>query len=250
VSLLVVVLQVTWAAPRLRWWAHTQPAAAGSAVELVAANLLYDNGRIDEAASRILALDADVLVLTEYDQAAQTAFTRSGVASDYPHRVELPRPGAFGSAVYSRFPITRTDTVDLAGTPTIDVDLALPDGRVRLVAVHTLQPLAGLGTLRAQHRILAGLVQAAGGPTILAGDFNATIDHGPFRAVLEHGLRDTHLERGAGRTTTWPVGEAVPAFTQLDHILVSDTIAVLAAGDRTVPGSDHRAVTARLALAR
>jgi endonuclease/exonuclease/phosphatase (EEP) superfamily protein YafD len=64
------------------------------------------------------------------------------------------------------------------------------------------------------------------------------------------GLRDAHLERGASRTTTWPAGKAVPAFTQLDHILVSDAVAVLAAGARAVPGSDHRAVTARLATAR
>jgi hypothetical protein len=32
-------------------------------------------------------------------------------------------------------------------------------------------------------------------------------------------------------------------------MLVSDGLAVLAAGDLDIPGSDHRAVTARLALA-
>jgi endonuclease/exonuclease/phosphatase (EEP) superfamily protein YafD len=211
--------------------------------------VLFHNPTPDVAAARLLATEADVLVITEYTAEAKTAFAAGGVHEAYPYRVEQPRHGAFGAAVFSRYPITRSELIDLAGAATIDLDLDLPGGTTRLIAVHTLQPLAGLDTLRTQLRILDRQARRSERPTILAGDFNATVDHAAFRALLEHGLRDAHLERGAGRTTTWPADHRFPAFTQLDHVLVSDDLAVLAAGDLEVPGSDHRAVTARLAVA-
>ncbi|MEN3273549.1 MAG: hypothetical protein V7636_2310, partial [Actinomycetota bacterium] len=74
-----------------------------------------------------------------------------------------------------------------------------------------------------------------------------TVQHAPFRALLAGRLRDAHSERGHGMTTTWPVGRHLPRFARLDHILVSPQLAVLDAGEFTVPGSDHRGITARLA---
>jgi len=40
----------------------------------------------------------------------------------------------------------------------------------------------------------------------------------------------------------------LPAFAQLDHVLVSRHLAVLGVHERTLPGTDHRAVIADLTL--
>ncbi|MEU0188040.1 endonuclease/exonuclease/phosphatase family protein [Streptomyces sp. NPDC006207] len=81
------------------------------------------------------------------------------------------------------------------------------------------------------------------------GDFNASLDHSPMRKLLAAGLTDTQAELGQGLARTWPVGRAlVPPLIQLDHVLHGSGLVGVSAGERTVPGTDHRAVVAELAL--
>lgn len=118
-----------------------------------------------------------------------------------------------------------------------------------LLAVHVRRP--GQGTTAAW---VAGLEAAVDGcrgtpGAVVAGDFNATLDHGPMRtlgrcvdAAAAGGFR------GAGGYGTWHT--VVPALlgTPIDHVLADGErwrvteAAVLSVGD-----SDHRAVLARLA---
>ena len=83
----------------------------------------------------------------------------------------------------------------------------------------------------------------------MAGDLNADRDHAAFRDLLATGLRDAHDERGRGLARTWP--ERFPLL-HLDHVLVRDGagagIAVLDVREVEVPGSDHLAVVADLAV--
>jgi endonuclease/exonuclease/phosphatase (EEP) superfamily protein YafD len=245
----VVLLQLTWAWPQLKWWAGPQPTTDAAPVEIVASNVYLGNRYYDRAAEALLAREPDVLVLTEFSARAQDEFAVRTRAS-LPHRAEDPQQGAFGSAIYSRYPITAVRHLELDRFRTLDVDLALPGGTVRLVAVHTLQPLSDVGVLRRQFAELERLVRAHDGPLILAGDFNAGVHHGPFRDLLDAGLRDAHLERGLGRVRTWPLGRRLPPITQIDHVLVSKGFAVEGADTVVVPGSDHRAVTAEVAFGK
>ncbi|MGW4825486.1 endonuclease/exonuclease/phosphatase family protein [Streptomyces sp. NPDC004227] len=84
---------------------------------------------------------------------------------------------------------------------------------------------------------------------VFLGDFNASLDHTPMRRLLAAGLTDTHAELGHGWARTWPVGHAlVPPLIQLDHVLHGSGLVGVSVGERTVPGTDHRAVVAVLAL--
>jgi endonuclease/exonuclease/phosphatase (EEP) superfamily protein YafD len=117
-----------------------------------------------------------------------------------------------------------------------------------LIVVHTLQPLANLDVLRSQLRELKSLAARTRGPLVLAGDFNATRQHRPFRQLLDGPLRDAHLARGRGFARSWPADRALPPFALLDHVVVSPHFTVLDAFEADIPGSDHRAVGARLEL--
>lgn len=88
-----------------------------------------------------------------------------------------------------------------------------------------------------------------GPPRILAGDFNATLDHAPLRALLDTGYVDAARAAGAGLIGTWGPydGDVIPPVT-IDHVLVDARIGVRKVSVHPLPGSDHRPVLAELSL--
>ena len=121
---------------------------------------------------------------------------------------------------------------------------------MNIVATHVPAPWPGPA-----RRWVAGLAELGRAvrletrPVVVAGDLNATWDHRPFRDLMRTGLRDAAIEGGHGGARTWPNDRRlVPPLLRLDHILVSGEVTV--AGYRIGPGrgSDHRSVTAELAV--
>ena len=143
----------------------------------------------------------------------------------------------------------------LAGPPTVEfrmprAEVALPGDRaLRVVAVH---PFRRTGQHRQLERRLHTLPSPdqAGPAWVLPGDFNATLDHAELRQVLDLGYRDAGDVTGNGLTPTWPeFGHRLPPIT-IDHILAQREIRVTSYAVEDIPGSDHRAVYARLAIPR
>jgi endonuclease/exonuclease/phosphatase (EEP) superfamily protein YafD len=118
-------------------------------------------------------------------------------------------------------------------------------GDLRFVAFHTLAPRRGDV---AQWRSDVSLVSqwcAGPQPAIVAGDFNATLDHSVFRSSTA-GCGDAAAQRGQGLTPTWPTWLPSWLGPQIDHVLATDPIVAESFEVREIPGSDHRAVVARL----
>jgi len=91
---------------------------------------------------------------------------------------------------------------------------------------------------------------AAGQPTIVAGDFNATSDHADFRDALGADCRSVAPSAGAGLQGTWPAGRPALFRTQIDHVVVTDGIKAGRFRTYEIEGSDHRAVVASVAVPR
>jgi endonuclease/exonuclease/phosphatase (EEP) superfamily protein YafD len=84
---------------------------------------------------------------------------------------------------------------------------------------------------------------------VLAGDFNATLDHAQLRRFLRLGYVDAASQVGRGLVPTWgPEPNGRPAMLAVDHVLVDRRCAVLTTSAHRVPGSDHRALYAELRL--
>jgi endonuclease/exonuclease/phosphatase (EEP) superfamily protein YafD len=114
--------------------------------------------------------------------------------------------------------------------------------------VHAFPPVPGrLRQWRTSFHELTRWVHRTRGPVVLAGDFNASVDHPGMRELLAGGLRDAHEAAGAGRPPTWPHGRWVPAFVQLDHVLVRG-VDVDSADETRIPGTDHDAVVVDLVV--
>jgi endonuclease/exonuclease/phosphatase family metal-dependent hydrolase len=96
--------------------------------------------------------------------------------------------------------------------------LTLPDGRrVRVVGVHPHPPLSEkVGEWQAALESLPRT--GAGAPWILAGDFNATLDHAELRDVLDRGYEDAGDVTGKGlEPDVADDGAQVPAAVDHDR---------------------------------
>ncbi|MEJ2868103.1 endonuclease/exonuclease/phosphatase family protein [Actinomycetospora sp. OC33-EN08] len=118
-------------------------------------------------------------------------------------------------------------------------------GDTRVLAVHpaVLLPRRTHEWRRELAR-LAGLV-ADPRPTVVVGDLNSTLDHRALQPVLRH-ARSAAAEVGRARVGTWPAGRPRRLGVAIDHVLVSAAVGVESVDVLDVPGSDHRALLARL----
>ncbi len=93
---------------------------------------------------------------------------------------------------------------------------------------------------------LAGWCRAPLAP-IVAGDFNATLDHSPLRSALG-GCRSAAAGTGRGLVATFPSLWPRWFGVQIDHVLVPSDSATTRFEIVDLPGSDHRAVLASIRL--
>lgn len=115
-----------------------------------------------------------------------------------------------------------------------------------VAAVHPRAP-APVGSQSGWRTDLRDLVALADPGHIVAGDLNATLDHSPVRRLTGAGLEDAAAAAGHGLAATWtggPFGGVRPA---IDHVLSVAPWRATASGVLRLPGSDHRALWARLA---
>jgi len=197
----------------------------------------------------------DVLAVAELTPGAERALRAAGIEELLPHAHVLPaRPGSIPSAsgaVWTRRPV-RSRGVTPGGFEQPWVRFATDGGPdVELTAVHAWPPSYSPEAVGQWTRDLAALPGTDDGVLrVLAGDFNATLDHAAFRAVLARGYADAARLAGRALDWTWhPLRWSVPRLG-LDHVLVDPRIAVTSVELVPVRGSDHRAVVADLVLPR
>ncbi|MEV4306252.1 endonuclease/exonuclease/phosphatase family protein [Nonomuraea sp. NPDC049624] len=223
------------------------PAAHGAALRVLAANLLLGTADAAGLTAQVRSLRPDVLTLQEFTPLAERRLAAAGLRELLPYAVTWPAPGAGGSAVYARHPLTAGELIEAGGFGQATAVLRHPGGaRVEIVSVH---PCAPKRTGR-RPCWLAGLQRLPRGDgrlRVLAGDFNATLDHLPLRELLAAGYRDAADAMGRGLSATWGGWGPLPGVT-IDHVLAGERMAVRDFRVLAPVGSDHRPVYAELLL--
>ncbi|MFG2054815.1 endonuclease/exonuclease/phosphatase family protein [Micromonospora sp. NPDC048930] len=233
--------------------ASGQPAVGGPTLRLLTANLLF--GRADPATLVDLVRTGrvDVLAVQEFTPQAAADLDRLGLATLLPYRALHPEPGATGSGLYARYPLSEVGVrrnqgfAFLQAYGTVAVPGAPP---LRVESAHPASPYA-VEVVPDWWTDLRGQPAATpdGRLSVLAGDFNATLDHAPLRDLIATGYVDAADAAGAGLAGTWGPydGDRIPPVT-IDHVLADRRIAVRAVEVHPLRGSDHRAVLAELRL--
>jgi endonuclease/exonuclease/phosphatase family metal-dependent hydrolase len=229
---------------------RSQPAAGGPILRVLTINLLCGRADADVIVALVRRTGADVLFLQELTGGAVTRLKQAGLGDLMPQGVTEFRGGPRGSGIYSRFQLSEGLPLAPVFAAQPSAVLELPGGEaVELVCVHPHPPKPpwSPGGVARWRQELAVLPPPGELPRLLAGDFNATLDHALFRSLLRLGYADAALEAGNALTPTWgPAGRL--ALITIDHVLVDRRCAVLASSVHAVPGTDHRAVYAQVRL--
>lgn len=232
------------------WWVDSSVPAGEDDVVVAAANLEFGQGSVGDVAELVRDQGVDVLVLLEATPDTVAALEGSPVEEALPHRTGEARYDAGGTLVLSREPHRATPVTDGFGFDQVVVTLQGAGAGLTLVGAHTLPPAGAPATAwRAELSRMGRLVDdLPDGPVVVAGDLNASTGHPGLRELLDGaGLQDAHRVAGQGWVRTWPRESLLPAFVQIDHVLVRGTD-VVDAGTWAVTGSDHLAVWARLSV--
>ncbi|MEU6743843.1 endonuclease/exonuclease/phosphatase family protein [Streptosporangium sandarakinum] len=224
-------------------------AASGPALRVLTLNMLFGKADAEAVVDLVRRLRPDVLSTQELTPGLAGKLDAAGLKELMPYRVLETEWSARGSGLYARNPMTRLD--DLFHPVGHNMPAALitvPGAKpVEFVDVHPYPPLGA--QVHEWSQALAGLPPAVPDRIrVLAGDFNASLDHAALRGLLGRGYADAADRAGAGLIPTWPANKRVPPIITIDHVMVDERVGVNAVSVHTVPGTDHRAVFADLRL--
>lgn len=250
VLLVVLAVGVAMTVPRTQ--ASPLP-AGGRALSVLAFNTLDGSADVSELAEVIRTERPDLAALIEVGQAYRDRL--APLVEPLGYRM-VTASGTDNDGVTDVYGVTALVAAHLGGvTSTIDASTQFPIveigggelGATRFVAFHAVAPRRGdvsewssdLGKLA---RYCTGVT-----PAIVAGDFNATLDHSVLRGVTS-GCSDAAAQRGEGLQATWPTWMPDWLGPQIDHVFATSPIAAEDFAVREITGSDHRAVLVRLRL--
>jgi endonuclease/exonuclease/phosphatase (EEP) superfamily protein YafD len=231
--------------------AGPDPEADGPRLVVMTSNVYLGQADVPALLRIAREHEVDVWSLQELRPEQMAKLDRLGAKRAFPHRSVEPGEGASGTGLLSRLPLLAMDTTpDITGhaepEAVVDVPGAPP---VRLKAVHPAPPVNAFAapTWKDALAALPGS-DGRGDVRILAGDFNATLDHPELRKLLDRGYTDAADATGKGLVATWPARpRGAPPIT-IDHVLVDKRVEVERFEVVHVPGSDHRALIVTLRL--
>lgn len=266
-SLLAVAL-----AAGLRNWAATSVAALAAVLLLVAvlprafgegesipdgdrelrvlsANVGFGGSEPEPLLELAQERDVDLLAIQELTPGFSRELEVVGVARLFPYAILNYKQKASGGGLYSRYPLRRLPSPPPRPFRMPRVVLALDsEHQVRIVDVHPFPPKVSHVGLWREGLASLPSAESTGRPWLLLGDFNATLDFPALRDLIDSGYRDAADSTGSGLEPTWPQGKLLPPPVTIDHVLADQRLAIAGYAVEDQPGSDHRAVYARLGV--
>ncbi|TLH59406.1 endonuclease/exonuclease/phosphatase family protein [Mycolicibacterium neoaurum] len=235
---------------------HTADTDQHLTIRVLSSNLRY--GQADPAFFVELAnTSADVITVSELTAEAVDKFNQAGLGRTFPYASLTPRPGAGGIGLWSRYPIAPLSSSKYESNSAA-ARLTIPGVQQDPIvsSVHLMSPIAGDENtfadwnrkITAARSEFAAYAEAAGpAAVIIAGDFNSTVDMRQFRDLLDVGYQEAVRQTGAGFGPTYSPHPRIPPLITIDHVLTRNSTA-MSIHTVDVPGSDHRALLATVAL--
>jgi endonuclease/exonuclease/phosphatase (EEP) superfamily protein YafD len=252
-ALLICVAQIAYVVPEIL--ASTPiPAAVRSepTIRLFDANVQQNNQSMAGYVPQIKNFHPDVVTLEETKPWDWTQLLNSGAFEGLPYRFQVPCCGSREFIIASRFPLDHASVSSVNGLAyLVRFRLVLPSRTIDLWVVHTTAPVNPDWSdwnleLDGVH---SALVRYHPRPLLMVGDFNASWGNRGFRAILGTGLIDAAAARGQPFAFTWSqLLPVLPPLIRIDHILTAGPVTVTTFATHDGPGSEHRDITATVAI--
>lgn len=248
VTAVLLVLNAVWLVPLF----VGEGAGRGAPLTVMTANLRFGDADPHALVRLVRTHRVDVLATEELTQAEVDALRGAGLGLELPYFTGTPdpRPGPDGTGLWSRYPLAPVASWPLRFAAPGAVVRA-PGGEVLVRAVHAAPPVAlDPAVYHRDYRDLLRDVHAlpASLPTVVLGDFNATLDNSLLRSLAGSRFRDAGEKAGSGIVRTWGRDPGSVLLLDLDHVFVDHRIGVRSTAVLDLPRSDHDAVLARLVV--
>ncbi|MCO1655324.1 endonuclease/exonuclease/phosphatase family protein [Pseudonocardia humida] len=244
----VVVVGAVLVVPR---FVPTAVPDGGRSITVVAFNTFNGAAAVDEVAALLREERPDVVALVEAGESFRSRLAPLVEPAGYRLITEVGPAGdddvnGVTVAVAAHLGEVRSTRIRGMPFPAVQVEGG-GLGPLRFVAYHSVAPRYGdvwqwRADLQQVPRWCGG-----GGPAVVAGDFNATLDYSLLRSATR-GCSNAADQRGQGLVPSWPSWLPDWVGPQIDHVFATDPIVAEHFAMREITGSDHRAVIARLRL--
>lgn len=230
-----------------------------SALTITSCNLQYGNEVTVTCIKDLVSRNPDYIVTLETSDTMYTRI-REGMVNYVP---VVRGEGRLGKLICLWAHTRVSDNMDFSGVVPVGgpgeffpvIRVRVHNEQVTLVGVHITAPdkKADLEIWSQSFTDLERAAKDTMGSPILAGDFNATMEHAGMRK-LNKVLRDGAVSCGARNSRTWPTDGYV--FKKLlpwtvmgiDHIMVSRNLTVERYTEYRVHGSDHKAICVKIRI--
>lgn len=218
----------------------TNGAASAPRLRVATINLLASNRAIERAARWLEATDPDVVALLEFTPAHEKAL--APLRARWPFATSKTVESPFGIALWSKTELRDAEVFAFGATWSwaVRATVTTAIGEVGVLAIHPPPPMVGEYASDRDRALRSLAEETKGLPPLrlVLGDANATRWSRAFEdGVAAAGLRDS--SEGFGFQGSWPTG--LPWFLRvpIDHVLVSDGLAVVRRELGAEVGSDH-----------
>ncbi|GAB3601025.1 endonuclease/exonuclease/phosphatase family protein [Microbacterium tumbae] len=239
------------------------PAKGADSIRVLTWNTAGEAISAEDIASSILAQDADVVALPETAESVGSRIAVMLREQGHPmwvHHVQFNPDVENGPQAWQTTILISPDLGDYSviasssdgssNTGSVPSAVVMPvdgDGPT-VVAVHAVAPR--VEDMAAWQSDLSWIAdQCPEGDFILAGDFNATIDHMASLGVGGGDMgycRDVAARTGNGATATWPASLPELVGAPIDHIMASQNWEPTGSIVLDAGGSDHRGLVVQL----
>lgn len=251
---LLVIATIWCSAGVLSVYLQVEQASPGDTkIRIMSHNVLTKNRDYKAVKKQIAEVDPDVLVVVEYDREWHEAMQSIIDDGSFPYSVQAPRWHGFGIAIFSKLPLTNTQTHQLTGeitdAPMVVAEFMVGDQKLRLAGLHVFSPTTAnrLQLRNEQLTDAAKILKQSDTPTVVVGDYNCV----PWSPYLDDfleqtGYRDSRV--GFGYQGTWHARYRWPALIPIDHAFVSPDVHVHSRLVGESAGSDHFPIIFELSI--
>lgn len=218
-------------------------------------NCRFGRASAEAIVDAVATYHIDVLALQELTPGLVEELNDLGLRESLPHHSlgasHNDDNGGFNGVWMRVQPVAVTPTaiaIPAAEVPGITV--ALPNTReLTFVSAHTKSPMRGCREWSMGIITLSELAKTtpSEGATVIMGDLNSNVAHPSFRALLAAGFSDASGADLRRPVSTYPSWLRWPRI-ELDHILATKGITFRNVRSLTIPGSDHLALMATVAI--